>query len=99
MPQYAMIDDRTKKVANVFTKPTDAEGFTFIPDSEWSDPAAQVFIGMTWTNAPERPAVFEFVAVDPESEPQTLAEATAARDKAMQDLQSANAAVDRLLSQ
>lgn len=99
MPQYAMIDDRNKKVANVFAKPTDAEGFTFIPDSEWVEPEAQVFSGMTWTNAPERPAVFEFVEAGGEGEPQTLAEATAARDKAMEDLQTANAAVDRLLSQ
>jgi hypothetical protein len=98
MPQFAMIDDQTKKVANVFTKPTDAEGFTFIPDTEWADPEAQVFSGMTWTNAPVRPATFEFVEVNI-TEPQTLAEATARFEAGMAEVQAAKADIDRILSQ
>jgi hypothetical protein len=53
---------------------------------------------MTWTNAPVRPATFEFVEVNI-TEPQTLAEATARFEAGMAEVQAAKADIDRILSQ
>ena len=101
MAKIAMIDDRDGKVVNtgIAGKLPDAEGFTLLHETSWADPAGEVFTGQVWANKPELPAVFEWPQESSETEPQTLAEATAARDKAMADLAAANAAVDKLLSQ
>lgn len=101
MAKVVMVDDRDNKVVNagIAGKLPDAEGFTLIIETEWAEPAIEVYTGQIWANAPELPAVFGWPDPVAEGEPQTIAEATAARDKALADLVAANEAVDRLLSQ
>lgn len=101
MAKIVMIDDRDGKVVNtgIAGKLPDAEGFTLLHETSWAEPAAEVYTGQVWANKPELPAVFEWPDTSVEVAPQTIAEATAARDKAMADLAAANEAVDRLLSQ
>jgi hypothetical protein len=107
--QVAQIDDRTGAVINIYANPsqaTDAQGFTLIHSRDWAaGNIGNIFVNMVWTNAPERPAIFDWPeAVDVTGDlallsvaelRDALAAATAAQEEALQrsrDIQAALAA-------
>lgn len=99
MTQYAMIDELTKKVANIFDKPMNpVAGHIFVSSDEWEYPDNQIYSGMRWVNWPIRPASFEWVAADPGEDILTLEAARELRNRGMADVAKANTAMDRILA-